>query len=175
MAEIPAKLRKQRRQLEIQVAHGPGMCGAVCSQAFITVQNTPEDGAKYLNQGAPYGTKEWQEQYHRRNTIESRNDRAKSSRHQGHGDPTMRLMRGWAAQAISAVMSAVAANIGLLSAESRWRFPKKPTPPTSLRAVARPADATRLALTLSPTRHRSRHSPTKAAGWSPKMRTKPVA
>ena len=108
-----------------------GMCGAVCQQASITVQNTPEDGAKYLNQGAPYGTKEWQEQYHRRNTIESRNDRAKSSRHQGHGDPTMRLMRGWAAQAISAAMSAVAANIGLLSAESRWRFPKKPTPPAT--------------------------------------------
>ena len=108
-----------------------GMCGSVCSQTSITVQNSPEDGAKYLNQGAPYGTKEWQEQYHRRNTIESRNDRVKSSRHQGHGDPTMRLMRGWAAQAISAVMSAVAANIGLLSAESRWRFPKKPpTPPT---------------------------------------------
>ena len=108
-----------------------GMCGAVCKQTSITVQNTPEDGAKYLNQGAPYGTKEWQEQYHRRNTIESRNDRVKSSRHQGHGDPTMRLMRGWAAQAISAVMSAVAANIGLLSAESRWRFPKKPTPPAT--------------------------------------------
>lgn len=107
------------------------MCSAVCSQASITVQNTPEDGAKYLNQGAPYGTKEGQEQYHRRNTIESRNDRVKSSRHQGHGDPTMRLMRGWAAQAISAVMSVVAANIGLLSAESRWRFPKKPTPPTT--------------------------------------------
>ena len=108
-----------------------GLCGAVCSQASITVQNTSEDGAKYLNQGAPYGTKEWREQYHRRNTIESRNDRVKSSRHQGHGDPTMRIMRAWAAQAISAVMSAVAANIGLLSAESRWRFPKKPTPPTT--------------------------------------------
>lgn len=90
-----------------------GMCGAVCKQTSITVQNTPEDGAKYLNQGAPYGTKERQEQYHRRNTIESRNDRVKSSRHQGHGDPTMRLMCGWAAQAISAVMSAVAANIGV--------------------------------------------------------------
>ena len=52
-----------------------GMCGAVCEQASVTVQNTPENGAKYLNQGAPYGTKVWQEQYHRRNTIESRNDR----------------------------------------------------------------------------------------------------
>ena len=40
-----------------------GLCGAVCSQASITVQNTSEDGAKYLNQGAPYGTKEWREQY----------------------------------------------------------------------------------------------------------------
>lgn len=122
--------RPKERLLDSEVPTS-GMCGSVCSQTSITVQNTPEDGAKYLNQGAPYGTKEWQQQYHRRNTIESRNDRVKSSRHQGHGDPTMRLMRGWAAQAISAVMSAVAANIGLLSAESRWRFPKKPpTPPT---------------------------------------------
>lgn len=33
MAEIPAKLRKQRRQLEIQVAHEPGVVGEVRFQA----------------------------------------------------------------------------------------------------------------------------------------------
>lgn len=44
----------------------------------------------------------------------------------------MRLMRGSAAQAISAAMSAVASNIGLHLVESCWRFPKKPTSPTTL-------------------------------------------
>ena len=95
-----------------------------CAKHIRRRREIPQPGRALRHQGVAGAVP-------RRNTIESRNDRVKSSRHQGHGDPTMRIMRAWAAQAISAVMSAVAANIGLLSAESRWRFPKKPTPPTT--------------------------------------------
>ena len=50
MAEIPAKLRKQRRQLEIQVAHEPGVVHEIHFQASNNDPNgTKLDGLIILN------------------------------------------------------------------------------------------------------------------------------
>ena len=50
MAEIPAKLRKQRRQLEIQVAHEPGVVREIRFQAPSNDPNgTTLDGLIILN------------------------------------------------------------------------------------------------------------------------------
>lgn len=50
MAEIPAKLQKQRRQFEIQVAHGPGVVREIGFQAPSNDTNgTKLDGLIILN------------------------------------------------------------------------------------------------------------------------------
>ena len=50
MAEIPAKLRKQRRQLEIRVAHEPGVVREIGFQAPSNDPNgTKPDGLIALN------------------------------------------------------------------------------------------------------------------------------
>ncbi|MCT1683818.1 hypothetical protein M3A74_03180 [Corynebacterium appendicis] len=86
----------------------------------MTIKNSVEDGALWLQQGPAYGTAEWQEVYDQRNTIESRNDKLKNARGIGIGESTMRLMRGWAGQLIATAISCVAVNVLLLASDSAW-------------------------------------------------------
>lgn len=93
---------------------------AICRQASVTIKNSVEDGARWLQQGPAYGTPEWQAVYGQRNMIESRNDKLKNSRGIGIGDSTVRLMRGWAGQLLATAISCVAVNILLLASDSAW-------------------------------------------------------
>ncbi|OAA16974.1 hypothetical protein CAFEA_05230 [Corynebacterium afermentans subsp. afermentans] len=70
----------------------------------MTIKNSIEDGARWLQQGPAYGTPEWQEVYGQRNMIKSRNDKLKNSRGIGIGDSTVRLTRGWVGQLLATVM-----------------------------------------------------------------------
>lgn len=93
---------------------------AICRQASVTIKNSVEDGARWLQQGPAYGTPEWQDVYGQRNMIESRNDKLKNARGVGIGDPTMRLMRGWAGQLLATAISCVAVNVLLIVSDSAW-------------------------------------------------------
>lgn len=86
----------------------------------MTIKNSVEDGARWLQQGPAYGTPEWQSVYGQHNMIESRNDKLKNSRGIGIGDSTVRLMRGWAGQLLATAISCVAVNILLLASDSAW-------------------------------------------------------
>ncbi|SDS32169.1 hypothetical protein [Corynebacterium timonense] len=103
----------------------------VCQQRTVTLKNTAEDGAKFLQHGPAFMTAEWRKEYGRRNTIESRNAMLKNGSYQGAGDVTTRLMRGWAAQMLCMAMAAVGVNLAMLDAAS-WSRPhteQKPSPP----------------------------------------------
>lgn len=86
----------------------------------MTIKNSVDDGARWLQQGPAYGTPEWQSMYGQRNMIESRNDKLKNARGIGIGDSTMRLMRGWAGQLIATAISCVAVNVLLMASDSSW-------------------------------------------------------
>ena len=106
-------------------------CPKVCQQRTVTLKNTAEDGAKFLQHGPAFMTAEWRKEYGRRNTIESRNAMLKNGSYQGAGDVTTRLMRGWAAQMLCMAMAAVGVNLAMLDAAA-WSRPstsQKPTPP----------------------------------------------
>lgn len=92
----------------------------ICRQASVTIKNSVEDGARWLQQGPAYGTPEWQYVYGQRNMIESRNDKLKNARGVGIGDSTMRLMRGWAGQLLATAISCVAVNVLLIVSDSAW-------------------------------------------------------
>lgn len=112
---------KQRLELTVKDVSGLSAAPpAICRQASVTIKNSVEDGARWLQQGPAYGTPEWQAVYGQRNTIESRNDKLKNARGIGIGDSTMRLMRGWAGQLIATAISCVAVNVVLLSSDSDW-------------------------------------------------------
>ena len=112
---------KQRLELTISDVSGFSAAPpAICRQASVTIKNSVEDGARWLQQGPAYGTPEWQSVYGQRNMIESRNDKLKNSRGIGIGDSTVRLMRGWAGQLLATAISCVAVNILLLASDSAW-------------------------------------------------------
>lgn len=98
----------------------------------MTIKNSVEDGAKFLQHGPAFMSAGWRKEYGRRNTIESRNSLLKNGNYQGVGDPTTRLMRGWAAQVFAIAMACVGVNIKMLDTFS-WKKDKKtsqtPTPP----------------------------------------------
>ncbi|MDL0403215.1 hypothetical protein QQO25_09615 [Corynebacterium lehmanniae] len=112
---------KQRLELTVKDVSGFSAAPpAICRQASVTIKNSVEDGARWLQQGPAYGTREWQSMYGQRNMIESRNDKLKNARGIGIGDSTMRLMRGWAGQLIATAISCVAVNVLLLASDSAW-------------------------------------------------------
>ena len=112
---------KQRLELTVKDVSGFSAAPpAICRQASVTIKNSVEDGARWLQQGPAYGTVEWQEVYGQRNMIESRNDKLKNARGVGIGDSTVRLTRGWAGQLIATAISCVAVNILLLASDSAW-------------------------------------------------------
>lgn len=112
---------KQRIELTISDVSGFSAAPpAICRQASVTIKNSVEDGARWLQQGPAYGTPEWQDVYGQRNMIESRNDKLKNARGVGIGDSTMRLMRGWAGQLLATAISCVAVNVLLIFSDSAW-------------------------------------------------------
>lgn len=112
---------KQRIELTVKDVSGFAAAPpAICRQASVTIKNSVEDGARWLQQGPAYGTPEWQSVYGQRNMIESRNDKLKNSRGIGIGDSTVRLMRGWAGQLLATAISCVAVNVLLLASDSSW-------------------------------------------------------
>ncbi|WP_257162280.1 hypothetical protein [Corynebacterium cystitidis] len=112
----------------------PHELGAVCRQASITIQNTEEHGAKFLQHGPSYKSPEWAKLYGRRSIIEGVNARLKTSRGQNLGDQTGRMMRGWAAQFLACVFTSVAYNVAAVAVSS-WRIGPvshpDPTPPNN--------------------------------------------
>ena len=112
---------KDRWVLRVQdVADFSAAPPAICRQASVTIKNSVEDGARWLQQGPAYGTPEWQDVYGQRNMIESRNDKLKNARGVGIGDSTMRLMRGWAGQLLATAISCAAVNVLLIDSDSAW-------------------------------------------------------
>lgn len=121
----------QKDELTAAEVPSKASCPKVCQQRTVTLKNTAEDGAKFLQHGPAFMTAEWRKEYGRRNTIESRNAMLKNGSYQGAGDVTTRLMRGWAAQMLCMAMAAVGVNIAMLDAAT-WSRPstdEKPTPP----------------------------------------------
>ncbi|WKK61324.1 hypothetical protein QYQ98_09990 [Corynebacterium sp. P3-F1] len=122
----------QKEALSEDEVPSPGSCPKVCRQRTVTIKNSVEDGAKFLQHGPAFMSADWRKEYGRRNTIESRNSLLKNGNYQGAGDPTTRLMRGWAAQVFAIAMACVGVNIKMLDTFS-WQKDKKtsqkPTPP----------------------------------------------
>lgn len=112
-----------KQRLELTISDVSGLSAAppaICRQASVTIKNSVEDGARWLQQGPAYGTSEWQAVYRQRKMIESRNDKLKITRGVGIGDSTMRLMRGWASQLLATAISCVAVNVLLIVSDSSW-------------------------------------------------------
>ena len=67
----------QKEALSEDEVPNPGSCRKVCRQRTVTIKNTVEDGAKFLQHGPAFTSAGWRKEYGRRNTIESRNSMLK--------------------------------------------------------------------------------------------------